>query len=307
VTRELMPALVIPEGGDNAEGFAGCRELGRSIAALAGGWDVIAAGLRHRHHAGGRRGRQRGYVLGIAALRDAAGITARAAAHLAPTVRRFHVLDRFAGRGFARIDAELAAFMAQFTQRNGVPLDPVYTGKLFLGLHTLVGEGRFPARHSGAGAAHRRAAGCARRITGRMLLRRTPCRYNPRAFNGASEHEPIPQRRTHGPGGQRRGAGDPAAPARPAARARPARGGGTRGGEHLDPAPGEVRGREDIGRDTDLVIVVGGDGSLLGAARSLAPQNAPVLGVNRGRLGFLTDISPQQLEAQLDEVLAGAT
>jgi len=56
-----------------------------------------------------------------------------------------------------------------------------------------------------------------------------------------------------------------------------------------------------------LVIVVGGDGSLLGAARSLAPQNAPVLGVNRGRLGFLTDISPQQLEAQIDEVLAGAT
>ena len=35
VTRELMPALVIPEGGDNAEGFAGCRELGHSIAALA--------------------------------------------------------------------------------------------------------------------------------------------------------------------------------------------------------------------------------------------------------------------------------
>jgi 1-aminocyclopropane-1-carboxylate deaminase len=34
--------------------------------------------------------------------------------------------------------------MAQFTQRSGVPLDPVYTGKLFLGLHTLVGEGRFP-------------------------------------------------------------------------------------------------------------------------------------------------------------------
>ncbi|MBK6277584.1 MAG: NAD(+) kinase [Gammaproteobacteria bacterium] len=75
--------------------------------------------------------------------------------------------------------------------------------------------------------------------------------------------------------------------------------------EHLRPAPGEVRGREDIGCDTDLVIVVGGDGSLLGAARSLAPQGAPVLGVNRGRLGFLTDISPQQLEAQLDEVLAG--
>lgn len=144
VTRELMPALVIPEGGDNAEGFAGCRELGRSIAALAGGWDVIALACGTGTTLAGVVAGSGAFVLGVAALRDAAGITARAAAHLAPTVRRFHVLDRFAGRGFARIDAELAAFMAQFTQRNGVPLDPVYTGKLFLGLHTLVGEGRFP-------------------------------------------------------------------------------------------------------------------------------------------------------------------
>ena len=66
-----------------------------------------------------------------------------------------------------------------------------------------------------------------------------------------------------------------------------------------------MRPREHIGRDSDLVIVVGGDGSLLGAARSLAAQEVPVLGVNRGRLGFLTDISPQQLESQLEGVLAG--
>ena len=107
------------------------------------------------------------YVLGVAALRDAAGITACAAAHLAPTVRRFRVLERFAGRGFARIDAELAAFMARFTQRSGVPLDPVYTGKLFLGLHALVGEGRFPpgtrvlALHTG-GLQGAREASCGR-------------------------------------------------------------------------------------------------------------------------------------------------
>ncbi|MBK6287389.1 MAG: NAD(+) kinase [Gammaproteobacteria bacterium] len=75
--------------------------------------------------------------------------------------------------------------------------------------------------------------------------------------------------------------------------------------EHLGTDPGEVRPREHIGRDSDLVIVVGGDGSLLGAARSLAAQEVPVLGVNRGRLGFLTDISPQQLESQLEGVLAG--
>lgn len=47
-----------------------------------------------------------------------------------------------------------------------------------------------------------------------------------------------------------------------------------------------------LGEICDLVIVVGGDGSLLGAARVLAKYNTPVLGINRGRLGFLTDISP---------------
>ena len=75
--------------------------------------------------------------------------------------------------------------------------------------------------------------------------------------------------------------------------------------EQLGSLPEEVLPREEIGRHTELVIVVGGDGSLLGAARALAAQSAPVLGVNRGRLGFLTDISPQQLEAQISEVLAG--
>ena len=60
-----------------------------------------------------------------------------------------------------------------------------------------------------------------------------------------------------------------------------------------------------MGEVCDLVIVVGGDGSLLGAARELAKSNVPILGVNRGRLGFLTDISPNELEEKITEVLAG--
>lgn len=55
-----------------------------------------------------------------------------------------------------------------------------------------------------------------------------------------------------------------------------------------------------MGEICDLVIVVGGDGSLLGAARALAKYNTPVLGVNRGRLGFLTDIMPD--DNMLDEI-----
>jgi NAD+ kinase len=60
-----------------------------------------------------------------------------------------------------------------------------------------------------------------------------------------------------------------------------------------------------LGEICDLVIVVGGDGSLLGAARELSKAKIPILGVNRGRLGFLTDISPADLEERLGNVLNG--
>jgi NAD+ kinase len=62
---------------------------------------------------------------------------------------------------------------------------------------------------------------------------------------------------------------------------------------------------QTMGESCDLVIVVGGDGSLLGAARELAAYNIPVLGVNRGNLGFLTDIKPEEVYEKLDEVLKG--
>jgi len=62
---------------------------------------------------------------------------------------------------------------------------------------------------------------------------------------------------------------------------------------------------EALGKTCDLVIVVGGDGTLLGAARALAKYKVPVLGVNRGRLGFLTDITPEEIEARVGEVLGG--
>ena len=62
----------------------------------------------------------------------------------------------------------------------------------------------------------------------------------------------------------------------------------------------------DLGRRCDLVIVVGGDGTLLHAARSLAQSDVALLGINLGRLGFLVDVSPDHLENALDQILAGA-
>ncbi len=63
--------------------------------------------------------------------------------------------------------------------------------------------------------------------------------------------------------------------------------------------------RHELGAQCDLVIVVGGDGSMLNAARALVDHDVPVLGVNRGRLGFLTDISPDDIESALGAVLDG--
>lgn len=55
----------------------------------------------------------------------------------------------------------------------------------------------------------------------------------------------------------------------------------------------------------DIAVVVGGDGNMLGAARVFAEAGLPVIGVNRGNLGFLTDLDPEQALPQLLEVLAG--
>ena len=55
----------------------------------------------------------------------------------------------------------------------------------------------------------------------------------------------------------------------------------------------------------DLAIVVGGDGSMLSASRKMANSDIPLLGINRGRLGFLTDISPEEIAERVLPVLSG--
>ena len=68
-----------------------------------------------------------------------------------------------------------------------------------------------------------------------------------------------------------------------------------------------VRGAEyeDIGKGADLAIVVGGDGTMLAAARNLVRYRVPVTGVNQGRLGFMTDIGHDDLRAGIGAILEG--
>jgi NAD+ kinase len=56
---------------------------------------------------------------------------------------------------------------------------------------------------------------------------------------------------------------------------------------------------------SDLVIALGGDGTVLGVARDMGERSVPILGVNRGHLGFLSDVSPDVVDSALEKVLAG--
>jgi NAD+ kinase len=62
---------------------------------------------------------------------------------------------------------------------------------------------------------------------------------------------------------------------------------------------------DEIGVQCDLAITVGGDGTLLHSARELVNHDIALLGVNLGRLGFLVDISPDEIETQVGEILSG--
>lgn len=62
---------------------------------------------------------------------------------------------------------------------------------------------------------------------------------------------------------------------------------------------------DELGRACDLAVVIGGDGTMLGFAREMAPYGIPLLGINQGRLGFITDIPTERWRESLAPVLAG--
>ena len=62
----------------------------------------------------------------------------------------------------------------------------------------------------------------------------------------------------------------------------------------------------DIGQHADAAIVMGGDGTMLGLARQLAPYDVPLIGINQGRLGFMTDIPLEGMLPVLEQMLTGS-
>lgn len=67
----------------------------------------------------------------------------------------------------------------------------------------------------------------------------------------------------------------------------------------------EALSNDELGKACDLAVVVGGDGTMLGFAREMARYGVPLLGINQGRLGFITDIPIERWRESLAPVLAG--
>ncbi|ABR74255.1 NAD(+) kinase [Actinobacillus succinogenes] len=76
-------------------------------------------------------------------------------------------------------------------------------------------------------------------------------------------------------------------------------------GEALKLSPDHIASLEQIGQRAQLAIVIGGDGNMLGRARVLSKFDIVMIGINRGNLGFLTDIDPKNAYAQLQACLNG--
>ena len=74
--------------------------------------------------------------------------------------------------------------------------------------------------------------------------------------------------------------------------------------KHLKDAGANLLPKEDFA-NADLLISIGGDGTMLYASRLAREAGTPILGINRGRLGFLADVTPDELISSLDNVLGG--
>ena len=65
---------------------------------------------------------------------------------------------------------------------------------------------------------------------------------------------------------------------------------------------GFLENAKEINQEADLIIVVGGDGTILNTARTYVDSNIPILGINLGRLGFLADVSVDSMASAVTEI-----
>jgi 1-aminocyclopropane-1-carboxylate deaminase len=149
---------VIPEGGSAEAGIRGCEEIMAFLAPLPGtddgrqvtvacacGTGSTLAGLVR----GGSRLDLDLTLLGIAVLKGAGYLARQVRTWLAATpdtaLPAWQLCEDYHRGGYGKTDRELQAFIDGFQRRTGVPLEPVYTGKLVYGLYDMIRRGDFPS------------------------------------------------------------------------------------------------------------------------------------------------------------------
>jgi len=145
----FAPCLVVPEGGANGAGVRGCLRIADCLRSVNGTKVVVpvgtggtlaglAAGLAPAHS-----------VTGIAALKGASDLEQRVEGLLSEAGLRaqvnWHILHSYHCGGFARVSDALRKFILAFERVQGIPLEPVYTGKMMFAVHSLLALGEWPA------------------------------------------------------------------------------------------------------------------------------------------------------------------
>ncbi len=145
IHTQFAPCYSIPEGGAGALGVQGAANIlpvalhtAYDVVALACGSGTSAAGLLSVLPTSAQ-------LLGFSVLRDGGSLQAAVAAMAPNAQAEWRIETNFAGAGFAKVNAELVQFMDAFTADTGIPLEPVYTGKLLRGLFAMIEQGEFAA------------------------------------------------------------------------------------------------------------------------------------------------------------------
>ena len=147
---------MIPEGGSNELGVAGCVEIasslnwpataGQKYLATACGTGATLAGLIKGLKISQRQTDVK--LIGVAVLKGADFLTARInqwlAADSAGTYADWNICTNYHGGGYGKCDRQLTEFLGWFAAQTTVPVEPVYSGKLFYGLFDLIKRGELP-------------------------------------------------------------------------------------------------------------------------------------------------------------------
>ncbi len=158
ILEEVGPGLIIPEGGSNTLGVEGCEEItkilasiapldDKSVIAMACGTGATMAGVvKGAANLGGLW-----EILGVSVLNAPGFLEQAVSKHLSQhrlTSPFWSVSDAFHFGGYAKTCPDLLSFIANYSMQHSLPLEPVYTGKLFFALDAMIRQNKFaPGSH----------------------------------------------------------------------------------------------------------------------------------------------------------------